>query len=149
MGGNGSHYETVISKVEDRQLSFPDLQWGGMWFIFCQEDTIFWDWDGDMKWSEVTQSCPALCDPMDCRLPGSSVHRIFQARILKWVAISFPRGSSWPRGWTWVSYTAESFFTHWATRADTDELGNWSGFNQKGAIVSEAATGPCSDSSGK
>ena len=45
----------------------------------------------------VMQSCPALCDPMDCSLPGSSVHGIFQARILEWVAISFSRGSSRPR----------------------------------------------------
>ena len=34
------------------------------------------------------QSCPTLCEPMDCNLPGASVHRIFQARILEWVAIS-------------------------------------------------------------
>ena len=40
------------------------------------------------------QSCPALCDPMDCSLPGSSVHGIFQARILEQVAISSSRGSS-------------------------------------------------------
>ena len=39
--------------------------------------------------SEVVQSCPTLCDPIDCSLPGSSVHGIFQARILEWVAISF------------------------------------------------------------
>ena len=38
-----------------------------------------------MKWIEVTQSCPTLCDPMDCSLSGSSVHGIFQARILEWV----------------------------------------------------------------
>ena len=44
--------------------------------------------------SEVTQSCPTLCDPMDCSLTGSSVHGTFQARVLKWVAISFSRGSS-------------------------------------------------------
>ena len=37
----------------------------------------------------VTQSCPTLCDPMDCNPPGSSVHGIFQARVLEWVAISF------------------------------------------------------------
>ena len=36
-----------------------------------------------------THSCPTLCDPMNCRLPGSSVHEIFQARILEWVAISY------------------------------------------------------------
>ena len=41
--------------------------------------------------SEVAQSCPTLCEPMDCSLPGSSVHGIFQARILEWVAISFSR----------------------------------------------------------
>ena len=38
--------------------------------------------------SEVTQSCPTLSDPMDWSLPGSSVHGIFQARVLKWVAIA-------------------------------------------------------------
>ena len=42
--------------------------------------------------SEVTQSCPTLCSPVDCSLPGSSLHGIFQARVLKWVAISFSRG---------------------------------------------------------
>ena len=47
--------------------------------------------------SEVAQSCPTLCNPMDCSLPGSSVHGIFQAKVLEWVAISFSRGSSQPR----------------------------------------------------
>ena len=45
----------------------------------------------------VAQSCSALCDPMDCSPPGSSVLGIFQARILEWVAIPLSRGSSWPR----------------------------------------------------
>ena len=44
--------------------------------------------------SEVPQSCPTLCNPVDCSLPGSSLHGILQARILKWVAISFSRLSS-------------------------------------------------------
>ena len=39
--------------------------------------------------SEVTQSCPTLCNPMDCSLPGSSIHRIFQAGVLEWGAIAF------------------------------------------------------------
>ena len=39
--------------------------------------------------SEVTQSCPTLRDPMDCSPPGSSIHRIFQARVLEWGAIAF------------------------------------------------------------
>ena len=42
----------------------------------------------------LLQSCPALCDPMDCSPPGSSVHAILQARILEWVAMSFSKGSS-------------------------------------------------------
>ena len=53
---------------------------------------------------------------MDCSPPGSSVHEIFQARILEWVAISFSRGSSQPRDWTQVSCTAGRFFTDRATR---------------------------------
>ena len=47
------------------------------------------------------QSCGTLCDPMNYSPPGSSVHGIFQARILEWVAISFSRGSSQPRDPTW------------------------------------------------
>ena len=41
--------------------------------------------------SEVAQSCPTLCNPMDCSLPGFSIHGIFQARVLEWVTISFSR----------------------------------------------------------
>ena len=65
-----------------------------------------------LKWSEVAQLCLTLCDPMDCSLPGSSIHGIFQARILEWVVISFSRGSSWPRDWTQVSLIAGSHFYH-------------------------------------
>ena len=50
--------------------------------------------------AKLLQSCPLLCDPMDCSLPGSSVHGILQARILEWVAIAFSRGSSKPRDQT-------------------------------------------------
>ena len=49
------------------------------------------------KESEVTQLYPTLCDPVDCSLPGFSLHGILQARILEWVTISFSRGSSRPR----------------------------------------------------
>ena len=42
----------------------------------------------------VTQSCPTLCDPMDCSLPDSSIHGIFQVRVLKWVAISFSKSTT-------------------------------------------------------
>ena len=64
----------------------------------------------------VVQSCLTLCDPMDCSLPGSSVHGILQARILEWVAIPFPRWSSWPRDQIWVSCIAGRFFTVWTTK---------------------------------
>ena len=57
-----------------------------------------------------------LCNPMDCSLPGSSVHRIFQARIPGWVAISFSGRSSWPRDWTEDSCIVGRCFTAWATR---------------------------------
>ena len=70
----------------------------------------------ERKESEVAQSCPTLCDPRDCSLPGSSIHGIFQARVLEWVAISFSRRSSWPRDWTQVSCVAGRCFTFWATR---------------------------------
>ena len=49
------------------------------------------------------QSCMTLWDPMDCSPAGSPVHGISQAKVLEWVAISFSRGSSWPRDWTRVS----------------------------------------------
>ena len=66
--------------------------------------------------SEVAQSCLTLCDPMDCSLLRSSVYGIFQARVLECVAISFSRGSSWPRDRTQVSRTVGRRFTVWATR---------------------------------
>ena len=56
------------------------------------------------------------CEPMDCSLPGSSVHGILQARMLEWVFIYFSRGSSQPRNWIRVSCIAGGFFTVWAMR---------------------------------
>jgi len=54
--------------------------------------------------AKLLQSCPILCDPMDYSLPSFSVHGIFQARILEWVAMPSSKGSSWPRNQTRVSY---------------------------------------------
>ena len=80
--------------------------------------TVFlWEW----KWkseSEVAQLCPTLCDHMDCSLPGFSVHGIFLARVLQWVAFSFSRGSFWLRDWIWVSRIAGRHFTIPATREE-------------------------------
>ena len=64
----------------------------------------------------VTQSWLTLCDPLDCSLPGSSVHGILQDRILEWAAISFSRKSSWIRDQSWVSCIAGGFFAIWAIR---------------------------------
>ena len=61
--------------------------------------------------SEVAQSYLTLCHPMDCSLLGSSVHGIFQARILEWVAISFSTGSSQPRDRSQVSHIVGRRFT--------------------------------------
>ena len=74
----------------------------------------FYSWS---EWvSEVTQSCPTLCDPIDYSPQGSSVHGIFKARVLEWVAISFSRGSSRLRDQTQISRVAGRHFTVWATR---------------------------------
>ena len=73
------------------------------YFTYCWERRgethIYWV-------SEVVQSCPTLCDPVDCSQPGSSAHGILQARILEWIAIFFSRGSSRPRYRTQVSRIA-------------------------------------------
>ena len=66
--------------------------------------------------SVIAQSCLTLCYPMDCSLPGFSIHGIFQARIPEWVAISFSRRSSQPRDRTQVSHILGRWFTILATR---------------------------------
>ena len=62
--------------------------------------------------------CPTLCDPMDCSLPGSSIHGIVQERTLEWVAISSSRGSSQCRDWTqgtWFFCIGRRILYRWAT----------------------------------
>ena len=59
----------------------------------------------------VAQSCLTLCDPVDCSISGSSVHGIFKASVVEWIAISSSRGSSWPRVWTHVSLAGRFFTT--------------------------------------
>ena len=80
--------------TSDMQMTPP------LWQKMKNWRASWWKW---RKWSEVAQSCLTLWDPMDCSLPGSSVHGIFQARVLEWVAISLSRGSSRPRDRNWVS----------------------------------------------
>ena len=78
--------------------------WGSIWTYECQRE------------SEAAQSCLTLCDPTDCSLSGSSVHGIFKARVLEWIAISFSRGYFWPRNRTRVSCFAGRGFTVWVPR---------------------------------
>ena len=65
--------------------------------------------------AKLLQLCPAVCDPVDCRPPGSSVHGIFQARILEWVAKPSSRGSSQPSDRTLVSCIGRQILYHCAT----------------------------------
>ena len=70
-----------------------------------------WESRSSLLWCQFLICCCCLvpklhlplCDPMDYSLPGSSTHGILQTRILEWVAISYSRGSSWPRDWTCIS----------------------------------------------
>ena len=57
----------------------------------------------------VAEPCPALCNRLDCGPPGSYIHGILQVTILEWVAISFSRGSSWPRDQTLIPCIANAF----------------------------------------
>ena len=79
--------------VEDRTLEKhvsvnPTLKF---WCLSLHKDILY------QSESEVAQWCLTLCEPINCSLPASSIHGIFQVRILEWVAISFSRSSSQPR----------------------------------------------------
>ena len=86
----------VMRLMSPFQIQYPSNGELKLW-----KQSLFWETEtmvcndslqitGKVKWrSEVTQSCPILCDLVDCSLPGCSVHGILQARILEWVAISF------------------------------------------------------------
>ena len=104
----------MLGKTEGgRRRGWQRMRWlDGITELGCM-----WVWaDCGSWWSEAAQKYPTLCDPTDCSLPGFSIHGIFQTRVLEWVAISFSRGSSWPRNWTWVSCIAGRRLTLWATR---------------------------------
>ena len=104
--------------------SFLNIQFFFYLFIFLPCVPFKLSSEERKKESKVAQSCPTLCNPVDCSLPGSSVHGILQARILEWVAISFSRGSSWLRDQTQVSRIAGRCLTLWTTReAPTSDSG--------------------------
>ena len=83
-------------------------------------------------WKKKWKSCLTLCNPMDCSLPGSSVHGISQSRILEWVVISFSRGSSWPGDQTLVTGSLQNFYHcrqilyHLSHQGSPSRAGTWS-----------------------
>ena len=108
------------SRKDEFQL--PSFREHQLWANLCSKGfrgsshlipiRILWKWKVKVL---VAQSCLTLCPPMECSLPGSSVHGISQARILEWVAIPFSRGSFQPRDQTRLSHVAGRFFNIWAT----------------------------------
>ena len=98
---------------------FPSIR------VFSNELALCWLRSKENRWKikwspwlllEVAQSCLTLCNPTDCSLPGFSIHGIFQASVLEWVATPFSWGSSQPRDQTRVSCIVGRRFTLWATR---------------------------------
>ena len=100
----------TIAKMQELGYSHTNAEWKKpVLKSTCYITPFIWK-----KWSEVKWSCsvcPTLCDPIDCGPPSSSVHGIFQARILEWVAISLSRESSWPRDWTHIPAWHAEFLT--------------------------------------
>ena len=103
----GTHYSCATAILLSDSLGSMHVRGGGLIENpdKCAGDVqVIWgesDWremnSARLKKALVAQSCPTLCDPMDRSPPSSSVHGILQARIVDWIAIPFPRGSSQPR----------------------------------------------------
>ena len=122
-----------VTKSWTRLSDWTELNWTpGWWFFMSQhQPNVVRKWVlskfllKSVNWKalvcvcvcvcvySVVQSCPTVCNPTDCSLPVSSVHGIFQARILEWVAISSSRGSSQPRDRTCIGCWALYLFTTW------------------------------------
>ena len=90
------------AKIVQKCFMFPSAQ-GPLPFSTC-------------CWCLVVKSHSTLCNPIDCSPQGSSVHGIFPARMLEWVALSFTRGSSWPKDRTCISWIGRQILYCWATR---------------------------------
>ena len=92
LGTLGQRQKTHLNVIRQLTLSQTNLQ-------KSIGNIIFWrSWvpihSSATELCEIAQSCPTLCDPVDCSLPGSSIHGIFQAKVLEWVAISFSRAAT-------------------------------------------------------
>ena len=123
-GSSQPRNQTQVSRIAGRCFTFwaTSTENSGlrldteeqMWRGFLNTITFYFMYISLLS-TYIAQSCPTFCDPMDCSLRGSSVRGIFQAIVLKWIAISFSRGSSQPRDQTTVSHIVDRCFTIWAT----------------------------------
>ena len=120
VGSSWATNQTHVSCIGRQILYHWATKEAPIWLIlkirYSSKDKKFGTGDKIQSEMLVAQSCPTLCDPMDCSSSGCSVHGILQARILERVAIPLPRGFSQPRDRTQVSCMAGRFFTIWATR---------------------------------
>ena len=96
-----------VAISSSRESSQPRDQ--ARFHVSCTGKRILYQWATLSMLYLVARSCPTLCDPVDCSPPGSSVHGIFPARLLEWVAMPSFRGSSQPRDQTFVSH----IYLHW------------------------------------
>ena len=118
-GGNALGQSPLLSRpqypISKRQQSWAGVSLRAFSFLRPLKMCLDIGMPSVEREREVTQSCPTLCEPRDYSLPSSSVHGIFQAIVLEWIAISFSRGSSQPRDRTRVSRIVDGHFTVWAT----------------------------------
>ena len=115
------YHQTKSQKVWFLLLTFQASVWASISFTYLKM-FIYWGtirgWHSSRFWGcccLVIRSC-LFCNPMDYSPLGSFVHRISQARIVEWVAVSFSRGSSQPRDRTYVSCIGRWILYHWVTR---------------------------------
>ena len=111
MGFSRQEYWSGLPLPSPGDLPSPGIEPG---LPHCRQTLYYLSHQGSSKWNRSVMS-NSLC-PMNCRPPGSSVHGIFQARVLEWVTISFSRGSSLPRDRTQVSHIVSRHLTVWATK---------------------------------
>ena len=81
-------YHPPLKIYVHKNKKFP-LYWGGWTMGDFKIVCMLWSYNAAAAAAKSLQSCPTLCDPMDCSLPGSSAHGIFQARVLEWGATAF------------------------------------------------------------
>ena len=108
--------DLVVMGLSRLQELVMDREAWRPWLSKGSDMTERLNWPNWKHCAQSLQSCLTLCDPMDCSPPGSSVRGTLHARILEWVAVSYSRGSSWPRdaaGISYISCIGRQVFCHW------------------------------------